>query len=122
MEIIIIDAEEAGGKSIYNDVQNVFDSNNSDLHFELRSSELARTPAAVDTTVLVAIVTGTSSALAALIMGLFQILERRRPKGKIIVEMSNGTKIEAELGTPREEIDYLIAKAKELNVDLIRLD
>jgi hypothetical protein len=121
MEIIIIDAEEPAGKSIYNEVQNVFDLNNADLHFELRSSEMTRNTG-IDPTVLVAIVSGTSSALTALIMGLLQILQRRKSKGKIIIELSNGTKIEAELGAPREEIDYLIEKAKELNVDLIRLD
>ena len=120
MEIKIYDMEAIGGSNLYESVCEIIDQTNGDLEFELRKDDSFRDASiALDPTVLVALISGASASLTALIVGLLRVVENKKPKGMIIVEGSNGRKIEFPLGTSNEQISQLVDQAKNLDIEKI---
>ncbi len=92
------------------------------VRLELRGSSRVFRSTTVDPAVLVAIVAGASSAMSALIGGLFRILERKRsPGAKIILRGADGTTVEAPASANPQQLKELIALASQLEKPLIRL-
>lgn len=76
-----------------------------------------------DPTVLVAIVSGVSAAVSALISGLLRVLERRRvPSATIVVTGSDGTSVTVPAATDPERIEELLRLARELDSPRIWID
>lgn len=93
-----------------------------DVQLELRRSPHVFRSPTLDPTVLVAIVAGSSSAVAALINGLFRILEQRgKEQTKIVLRGADGTTIEAPASTTPQELEKLVELALRLEKPLIRL-
>lgn len=91
---------------------------NSDITLVLRpSGDEIRS---IDPTVLVAIVGTASTAIGALIGGLFKIMEKTKEQ-TVIITGKSGRKIEI-TGKPTQELlDHCVMIAKELDVDQIEI-
>lgn len=72
-----------------------------------------------DPTVLVAVVSGASAAMTAVIMGLFRLLEGRHQK--IVLQAKDGSRLEIPWNTPKERIEELIALVHQMQLDRIRV-
>jgi hypothetical protein len=75
---------------------------------------------ALDTTVLVAVVSSAGAAIGVLISGLLQIA-RERGSGDIIMEVE-GRKLKVPPNTPPERLDQLIEKLKSMERGRVVLD
>lgn len=74
---------------------------------------------AIDPTVLVAIVGGSSAAIGAFLSGILQLAKERR-SSKITLQ-SGDVRIEVPADTPAEEIDELIQKLRSMSKPAIYL-
>lgn len=75
-----------------------------------------------DSTVLVAIVAGTSAAVSALFTGLLRLIETRFNRtAKIVIRGTDGTTVEVPAGTTTEELEKLVSIAKRLSGPEVRL-
>lgn len=74
----------------------------------------------IDSTVLVAVVSVTGTALGALVSGLLQIANARR-QSKIILQTRDGSRLEIPSDTQSDRIDELIDKIKRMELEHIRL-
>src|SRR5687767_7843673 len=67
----------------------------------------------MDTTILIAIVGASGTALGTLISGLFQMISDKRAE-KIVLRASNGITIEFPANLPPKKLDEMLNKLKEL--------
>ena len=74
----------------------------------------------IDSTVLVAVVSVSGTALGALVSGLLQITNTRR-QSKIVLQTRDGSRLEIPSDTPSDRIDELIDKVKQMELEHIRL-
>lgn len=74
----------------------------------------------LDPAIIVAIIGAAGTSMAALINGLIQIYKKRSEK-KIVIMDKSGAILEVPANTPMEEIDKLLRKVKEFDVDKIIL-
>jgi hypothetical protein len=89
--------------------------------FEVRPAPRYR-DALTGTTILIAVVGGTSAALSALINGLFRIFDRHGDRsGKIVIRGSDGRTVEAPADFTDEQVERLIAFAHELDSPTVYL-
>ncbi len=85
--------------------------------------EIGSRSAHMDTTVLVAIVSGASASLTVLLQGLLRLIESRRMRdGKIVIRGDNGTTVEVPAGTSPAELQQLAETARSLDHPVIRLE
>jgi hypothetical protein len=73
---------------------------------EFQTNRRAAGVRGLDSSIIVALVSGTSAAVGALISGLLQVA-REQNSGKIVLEV-NGRKLEAPADTPKNRIDELV--------------
>jgi hypothetical protein len=87
-----------------------------------RSKHQFRSSVGIDSTVLVAVVGGTSAAMAALINGVFRLLEKRRgDEGRVTIRGADGTTVEAPATKTKQELEELVELASRLQKPVIRL-
>jgi hypothetical protein len=90
--------------------------------FLVRPARALRSPS-LDTSVLVAIVTGGSATISALVMGLLRIVESKRLHGHtIVIRGSSGRRIEVPDTMPISEIRRVAQLAAELDGASIRVE
>jgi hypothetical protein len=95
----------------------------SDVTLSIRdAAHTFRSPTAIDPTVLVAVVGGTSAAVSALITGLFRVLEKKRDKSATItLRGADGTKVIAPANATKEQLEELAALASRLSRPSVHL-
>lgn len=97
------------------------DWNNSGVTLTIKEPKVRlRSSLGLDPTVIVAIIEAAGIGLAALITGLMHIV-KKSPGKTIIIKGKNGAMLKVPSDTSLEEIDVLIKKAKELDLDEIVL-
>lgn len=92
-------------------------------HGESMTLELEPAPMStrsVDPTVLVAIVSGASTALNALVIGLFSLAQGREGR-KVVIQASTGARLEAPTSMTPDELDAWIASVQKVDVAHIHL-
>ena len=77
-----------------------------------------RSAGSPETIVLVAVVGAVGSGLAALLTGLLQLVKQRASQ-KILIQSRNGTRLEVPASTPIADIDSLIEKIREMDIERI---
>lgn len=87
------------------------------LHLKERTAKVR----GLDPIVLVAIVSAASTALGALITGLFQWLHQSSSR-RIVIESASGDRLEFPADLKPEEIDALIERVGKLGLKRITLD
>lgn len=85
-----------------------------DVELELRR----RTTRSIDPEVLVALVGAGGAAIHALIVGIFQVLSAKQGQ-KIVIQGSNGRRVEATGQRSAEEIEDLVRQAREIDAQRI---
>jgi hypothetical protein len=108
---IIIESEILSPSTLKSLLEDQRDWIESGVFLSLRES--AFQVRGLDSTVLVALVGVTGTALDALISGILQILKEKHT-GKIILQGRNGQKIEVPATMPFECIEKLIRKTSDL--------
>lgn len=115
METVKISVEGFDFDEVANELQKLSKAPNIDVRVKPSSVDfggLALDPATI-------IVSG-ASVLSALITALFAYLSTRK-SGAIIITGSNGRKLEIPKGTSKEEIEYYIQQARNLDAEQIIL-
>lgn len=85
--------------------------------FELHKIGPRSVVGGLDTAILVAIVSGASATVSALIGGLLRILERRfSGDGKVVLKGADGTTLEFPANTSPEKVDILLKQVKSITV------
>jgi len=75
--------------------------------------------AIADPIVLVAIVSGASSAITAIIMGLFKLLDKTNQK--IVIQAQAGSRLEIPKNTSKKKIEELIGLMHQMEVKRVRV-
>lgn len=75
----------------------------------------------LEVAVVVALITGGTGALSAMITGLFSLAAAKRSSGKMIVIRGREGSIEVPADTPKSEIPRLIELAREFDRPVIEL-
>jgi hypothetical protein len=91
------------------------------VQFNIRRGIEFRGVPVPDTAVLVAIVGAVNAVVTALVNGLFKLGEQRVRPDRIIIEGTDGGRIEVPAGTPENEIARLIALAQGFQPKRIQL-
>ncbi|KAA3618956.1 MAG: hypothetical protein DWQ05_06205 [Calditrichaeota bacterium] len=86
---------------------------------DLKIEKVQAHGAIADPTVLVALVSGGSAALTAIIVGIFKLLEHA--KQRIIIQAEDGSRLEIPGNTSAEKIDELITAMHKMSVKRIRI-
>ena len=68
----------------------------------------------IEPSVLVAVISGISAALGALIAGLLKVAQQSKQR-KIIIQSKSGAKIEFPSDLPSDKVDELVEKLKEMD-------
>jgi ABC-type Fe3+ transport system permease subunit len=98
-----------------------FGSSSADVRLELRHPK-SKLRSATATSVLVAIVAGSSAAMSALITGLLKVLERKQSvDGKLVLRGANGASIEVPASTSDGRLQELIELTKSLDCSRITM-
>ena len=91
------------------------------ITLELRKQNTRCLNTGLDPAVLVAIIGVFNVGLTALIAGLFRVIDKRGKKGNIVLVGKTGRRIEIPAGMSDKEISILIEKAKELDIETLRI-
>lgn len=75
----------------------------------------------LDTTVLVALVGVSGTAVGAIISGLLQVLKETHTQ-KVVLQAKNGRRIEVPATMPQDQVDQLIAKLDALEGVQLRIE
>jgi hypothetical protein len=75
----------------------------------------------IDPTVLVALVGAGGTALGALLTGLFKVREVAK-SGQLVIVGSSGRRLEIPAEASREDVDFYVQKAIELDIEKVVLD
>jgi len=86
---------------------------------DLEVQEIHAHGAISDPTVLVAIVSGASAAITAIIMGLFKLLEKTNQK--IVIQVQDGSRLEIPRNTSKKKIEELIGLMHKMEVKRVRV-
>lgn len=86
---------------------------------DLEVQKISAHGAIADPTVLVAIVSGASAAISAIIMGLFKLLERNNQK--IVIQAQDGSRLEIPKKTSKKKIEELISLMHQMEVKRVRV-
>ncbi|HZE68112.1 MAG TPA: hypothetical protein VE135_01140 [Pyrinomonadaceae bacterium] len=87
----------------------------NEVKLELR--EMDAHGATIDPTVLVAIVSGTSAGVSALITGILQLIQGHR--SSMVLQSANGRKLEIPVNTSKERIQEIIKLLEEMDIERI---
>ena len=86
---------------------------------QLRIRSTGAKGAVTDPAVLVAIVSGASAAMSALITGLLELIQKRRQK--IVLQASNGRRLEIPANSSPERIKELVEILEQMEIERIRI-
>jgi len=121
MEITLLDVSGRAPNRLLEDLSEELGESPTGVTLKLEPREDPLRDLAIDQSILVAVLTGASSALATLVVGLLRLVERRTPTGTIVIEGRSGVRLEVPAGTPHSEIETLIDQARALAIDRIEL-